>query len=184
MRDANADEDERSSRERFVRSTYAELFRWFHRLTGSSDLAADLTQESFARYWSNLDRKPTHISSRTWLYAIGRNLWRNNLRDRKSFEPSERAEQQTVEPTAFDEANGREFGEAVQRALATLPKPQREAFILRFWNDFNYDEIGAIQGVTAALARWRYFDARRRLNDSLAAWDPDPHRAKEDHHVS
>ena len=38
-----------------------------------------------------------------------------------------------------------------------------EVFTLRFWNELGYDEIGQIQGVTADLARWRYFAAREAI---------------------
>ena len=65
---------DRASREAFVRATYAELFRWFRRVTGSPDRAADLTQESFAAFWGSVDRIRSDVSPRTWLYAIGRNL--------------------------------------------------------------------------------------------------------------
>jgi RNA polymerase sigma factor (sigma-70 family) len=86
-------------------------------------------------------------------------------------------------PSAERQAEDREFREAAERAIGQLPDDLREAFTLRFWQGFDYDEIGAIQGVAAGLARWRYFAARRRLHHKLAAWDPDHHRAEEDQHA-
>ena len=50
---------DRTSREVFVQASYAELFHWFCRLTGSPDRSADLTQETFAAFWGALDRLPT-----------------------------------------------------------------------------------------------------------------------------
>ena len=64
------------AREAFVRECYSELFHWFCRLTGSADRAADLTQESFVAFWQAQERMPEGVSPRTWLYSIGRNLWR------------------------------------------------------------------------------------------------------------
>ncbi len=173
----------RTSRETFVQECYIELFRWFCRLTGSADRSADLTQETFAAFWLALDRRPQAVCTRSWLFAIGRNLWRKQARDRKSFEPVLLSVLPGTESSPEERFLDREFQKAAERAVGELPDELREAFTLRFWNEFAYDQIGAIQGVTADLARWRYFAARRRLHEKLAALDPNPRRAKGDRHA-
>jgi RNA polymerase sigma factor (sigma-70 family) len=180
----DAAESNRASREAFVRSTYVELYRWFHRLAGCPARAADLTQETFAAYWTSCARQPAEVSSRTWLYAIGRNLWRNQLRSRRNHEPleSDRAFSSDLAPERAVEAG--EFEAAAREAVDRLPVDLRDAFVLRFWHEFSFAEIAAIQGVSADLARWRYFAARRKLHEYLAPWDPRPERAKqEDRHA-
>jgi RNA polymerase sigma-70 factor (ECF subfamily) len=174
---------DRGSRAAFVRASYAELFRWFCRLTGSPDRAADLTQESFAAFWGSLDRIRSDVSLRTWLYAIGRNLWRKQARDRRN--PRDELPEFVVDgrPSPERIAQDQEFREAAERAVVELPDDLREAFTLRFWHEFGYDEIGEIQGVAPGVARWRFFAARRRLQEMLAAWDPERDRTEEDQHV-
>ncbi len=162
---------------------YAGLFRWFCRLTGSSDRAADLTQETFAAFWVSLDRIRSDVSLRTWLYAIGRNLWRKQARDQRNHREELPEFVLDGAPSPGRRAEDREFREAAERAVTELPDDLREAFTLRFWHDFGYDEIGAIQSVTAGVARWRFFAARRRLQEKLAAWDPERDRAEEDQHA-
>jgi len=174
---------ERGSREAFVRAAYAGLFRWFCRLVGSPDLAADLTQETFGAFWESIDRHRGEASPRTWLYAIGRNLWRKHRRGARAYAPGRVEALPAVGPSAERIAEEREFRAAAERAVRELPPDLREAFTLRFWLEFDYGEIGAIQGVTADLARWRFFAARRRLHKKLAAWDPNPDRAEEDQHA-
>jgi RNA polymerase sigma-70 factor (ECF subfamily) len=174
---------DRASREEFVRDAYAGLYRWFCRLVGAPDRAADLTQETFAAFWVSVDRRRGHTSPRTWLFAIGRNLWRKHLRGLRSYDQDGVDRLADGALSAERGAEEREFRDAAERAVGELPPEQREAFTLRFWHDFDYDEIGAIQGVTAGLARWRFFAARRRLHEKLAAWNPDPDRAEEDQHA-
>jgi RNA polymerase sigma factor (sigma-70 family) len=174
---------DRAAREAFVRAAYAGLFRWFCRLVDSPHRAADLTQETFAAYWASADRMRGDVSQRTWLYAIGRNLWRKQKRDARAFVADRVESLPENGPSAERRVEEREFREAAERAVAELPADLSEAFTLRFWHEFDYDEIGAIQGVTASLARWRYFAARRRLHAKLAAWDPNPDRAEEDQHA-
>ncbi len=174
---------DRTSREAFVQASYAELFRWFCRLTGSPDRSADLTQETFATFWGALGRLPPGTSPKAWLYAIGRNLWRKQARDHRVFEPVLLTVLPGADPSAEKTVQDREFGTAAELAVLELPEDLREAFSLRFWHDLNYEQIGEIQGVSAGLVRWRYFAARRRLVEKLAAWDPDQQRAREDRHA-
>jgi RNA polymerase sigma-70 factor (ECF subfamily) len=182
-RDTDAGLGDRASREAFVEASYEGLFRWFHRLTGSPDRAADLTQESFVEFWKSLDRRPAEISPRAWLYAIGRNRWRKAARDRRSFERVAGASLPAVGRSAEQRFEDGEFQEAAFAAVSKLPEDLREAFTLRFWHAFDYEDIGLIQGVTAGLARWRYFDARRRLHEALASWDPRPRKPREDRYA-
>jgi RNA polymerase sigma-70 factor (ECF subfamily) len=174
---------DRRSRETFVRETYGELYRWFHRLCGSPDLAADLTQDTFTAFWASAESAPATVSGRTWLYAIGRNHWRNQLRARKAIVPTVISLLPGTDPIPESTVLEREFREAVELAIAQLPEELSEAFTLRFWQGLDYKDIGIIQGVSAGLARWRYFAARRRLCDRLAAWDPNPGRAREERHA-
>ena len=173
----------RASREAFVQEFYVELFRWFCHLTGDADRSADLTQEAFAAFWLAHEHRPADVSARTWLYAIGRNLWRKQARDRKSFEHVLLSVLPNSGPSPEELFQDREFQQAAERAVSELPDELREAFTLRFWQEFAYEQIAAIQGVTADLARWRYFAARRRLHEKLATWDPNPRRAKGDRHA-
>ena len=174
---------DRNARESFVRESHEELFRWFYRLVGSPDEAADLTQDTFLAFWNSLDRRPESVSPRTWLFAIGRNLWRGRLRDRKSFEPTLLALVADARPSPETTFLEREFREAVNEAVAELPDDLREVFTLRFWNELAYEEIGQIQGVSADLARWRYFAARKRLHGRLESWNPELEQGKEDRHA-
>src|SRR4051812_29967320 len=45
---------DRSARELFVRESHEGLFRWFYRLMGSPEEAADLTQDTFLAFWDSL----------------------------------------------------------------------------------------------------------------------------------
>lgn len=175
--------DVESGAEAFVTATYAELYRWFCHLTASPDRAADLTQETFAAFWESAGRRGPGVSPTTWLYAIGRNLWRKWLRDRKFHQPGLLDQVPAGGRSVEQRTQDREFVEAVRLEVARLPPELREAFALRFWNEFTYQQIGEVQGVEPGLARWRYFAARRRLHAALAAWDPEREPTPEDHHA-
>lgn len=155
---------------RFVRDEYAGVYRWLHRLTGRSDEAADLTQESFAAFWESLGRRLPRVSPRTWLYAIARNQWRKHCRDRGPQQAEAGVEIAAPVSSAWSPGEREEFAAAVAAALAQLAPELREAFSLRLWQEFDYDQIAAVQGIKPSLARWRCFRARQLIRGQLKAW--------------
>lgn len=185
---------DRIAGEQFVRDEYEGLFRWFLWLTNCPHRAADLTQETFAAFWGSLARTTPDTSPRTWLFAIGRNQWRKDCRDRKSHAvwdgqscPSNGSlagasglcddsggdllDQITDSgPSPEEIAEHREFAAALEAEVAKLPADLREVLALRLWQEFDYDDIAAVQGIKPELARWRFFRARQILRARLNAW--------------
>ena len=175
--------------EQFVRDEYDGLYRWFLWLTNCPHRAADLTQETFAAFWGSLARTTPDTSPRTWLFAIGRNQWRKDCRDRKSHagngdrsaladasgwceETSDDMLDQICDsgPSPEEVAEHREFAAALDAEVAKLPPDLREVIALRLWQEFDYDDIAAVQGIKPELARWRFFRARQILRARLKAW--------------
>jgi len=159
--------------EAFVREQYDGLFRWFLWLTSCPHRAADLTQESFAAFWVSLHRSAPETTPRTWLYSIGRNLWRKDCRSRRTHAADgdeAMAAMADGEPSPADAAEQREFAAALEQAVARLPADLAEVFTLRIWQEFEYADIAALQGVTPDLARWRFFRARQIIRERLKAW--------------
>jgi RNA polymerase sigma factor (sigma-70 family) len=154
----------------FVRDEYTGVFRWLYRLTGRTDEAADLTQESFAAFWESLGREFPRVAPRTWLYAIARNQWRKHCRCRRPEQAEAIEEIEAPAPSAWMPAECEEFAAAVASALAKLSAELREAFSLRLWQEFDYAQIGTVQGISPSLARWRCFRARQLIREWLAAW--------------
>ena len=169
--------DDRTACERFVRDEYDGLYRWFLWLTNCPHRAADLTQETFAAFWASLARKSPDTSPRTWLFAIGHNQWRKDCRDRKSHASNgDEFDDDLVDqisdsgPSPHEIAEHREFASALEAEVAKLPDDFREVLTLRLWQEFDYDEIAAVQGIKPELARWRFFRARQILRARLKAF--------------
>ena len=56
-------------------------------------------------------------------------------------------------------------------AIATLPKAQRTAVVLRYYAGFNSSEIAGVMGTPAATIRFHLMLARRALRGALAVID-------------
>ena len=81
-----------------------ELYRYLLGLTHDPEQAGDLMQETFLQAMLGIGRFRQQSSVRTWLFAIGRNLWLKELRKhRETVEYDDLLEtytRQTLEETA------------------------------------------------------------------------------------
>jgi RNA polymerase sigma-70 factor (ECF subfamily) len=160
--------------EEFVRQHYQGLYRWLYRLTGCRHAAEDLTQESFAAFWESLRRTTPRVGPRAWLYAVARNRWRKHCRDEARGRTQQEEALSGVAadgPSPSDNIQHEEFANALDAAVAQLSPEFRQVFALRMWEEFSYAQIAQIQGISADLARWRFFRARQTVRDRLRAWE-------------
>src|SRR5256885_16556461 len=58
--------------QRLVREAYAAIYRYLRSLTGQTDLAEDLTQETFLQGWRGLETFQGRGTLRGWLLRIAR----------------------------------------------------------------------------------------------------------------
>ena len=114
----------------------------------------------------------------TWLFKITRNLVLNELRRRTrhrtesldSTDDDDRAPLQAADPnTKAPDASmlNDEMQGAIQKAIDELPETQRMAVILRRYDEFSYEEIAEILGLTVPAVKSVLFRARTDLREKL-----------------
>ena len=100
----------------------------------------------------------------TWLYRVVHNLCIDRLRKRRPQVAVEDApEPVDPDPSVLERMAESETSKAVAAAIATLPERQRQALILRHFEEYSNPEIGeamecSVEAVESLLAR-----ARRQL---------------------
>jgi RNA polymerase sigma-70 factor, ECF subfamily len=134
--------------EQLVHRHQASAWNAAFRLLGNTNDAEDVAQEAFLRILRAAHRYQPRAAFRTYLYRIVTRLCRDLRRKASpSFCPNPDAgPSQGPSPEACVVA--REERCAVQEALALLPIKQREAVVLRYYENLSYDEIGAVMGVS------------------------------------
>jgi len=148
------------------------VFRFAYRMTGSVELAEDITHDCFLSLVKRPARfDPARASLRTYLYAATRNLALKYFRDTghevlTDELPEEPALLYSSEP--LRRLLEEEVSAEVQRAVADLPPLQREALVLFEYEELPLDEIASIAGVDVGAIKARLHRARARLRRSLA----------------
>lgn len=156
--------DERAAAELVGRHAKA-LGRFLYSSGAGQEEVEDLVQETLFRAFRRVDGWRGGASFRTWLFAIGYNVLRDQMRKRKdrtvSIEDHDIPDRS--DPHA-DLAAG-EAAERVREGLALLPRLQREVFLLRAQQGTEYEDIAAALGTTPGAARVHYHHAVKRLKE-------------------
>jgi RNA polymerase sigma-70 factor (ECF subfamily) len=149
----------------FFRREYPRLARASLLLTGNVADAEDLTQEALARVYERWAEVGAMDSPGGYLYRTALNLHRKTLRRlavraRVFVERGERDPLQVAEDRL-----------EVLRAVASLPRAQREALVLVEWLGFDADEAGRLLGIEAVSVRARLHRARGSLRERFGGND-------------
>jgi RNA polymerase sigma-70 factor (ECF subfamily) len=162
---------------RLARRWDGSLFRFAERLLGDREEARDVCQETLLKAYLHLARLREPAKFKSWAHHIALNLCRDRHRGRKHRSPEayaegEPAELRLVEEVgeAFhpeDETQRAELGRLLARALASLPREQREAILLREYQGFTSEEVADIVGAPAATIRTRIFYGLKAIRANL-----------------
>ena len=145
-------------------------------LLGDADEAESLAQEALTRAYAQLASFQGDRPFGPWLRGIAVNLCRNALRERSRHARPVAPEQlqDTAAPVGrrqgvLSEVLRREAGACTLEAIGLLPEALREAFVLHFVEDLDYEAIATITGVSAATLRVRAHRARTLLRQRLGS---------------
>ncbi len=135
-------------------------------LSGKSDRADDLVQETLLRALANINSFQPGSNLSAWLFTILRNLFRSDYRKRRrEVEDAEGSYSKTLksQPAQSSHLEFEEF----RAALEKLPQDQREALILVGASGFSYEDAAAICGCAVGTIKSRVNRARSKLSAML-----------------
>lgn len=164
---AYRDGDERAAAE-LVRRHAPALGRFLYSSGAQPSEVEDLIQETFFRAFRRLDGWRGSASLRSWLFTIAGNLLRDEHRKRKRRHVVSIADYELAggaDPEA--ELTAHEAETRLRKGLTSLPRLQREVFLLRVQGESDYEEIAAALGTTPGAARVHYHHAAKRLKELL-----------------
>ena len=129
----------------------------------------DLLQETFIRAFRSLTTWRGEAAFRSWLLSIASNLAKDQYRRRRkrtvvTLEESDLVAKEGPAET-FD---AREAERRMHQGLGTLPRLQREVFLLRAQQGLDYEEIARTLETTPGSARVHYHHAVKRLKELMA----------------
>ena len=128
---------------------FGKLYRFFDRLSGDPELAADVAQGAFARLYH---RGAMPDSPQAWLISVAMNLLRNErstVTRRRNLLAIVGAEAvvAATPPSPFEQVAERESRDRVRAALDRLPERERHLLLLRA-EGYSYREMAVALRLT------------------------------------
>ena len=159
--------------------THAEhLYRIALRLTGSSQTAEDLVQETYLRAFRAWRSYTPGTNLAAWLATIMRNANMDELRRQSRRPPSEPLDEQgdyylynRLADTGREPQErvlARLSGSGVVDALGSVPENFREVVVLVDVGEFSYADAAEILGIPIGTVMSRLYRGRRLLKQRLA----------------
>uniref|UniRef100_UPI00374FB343 RNA polymerase sigma factor n=1 Tax=uncultured Ilumatobacter sp. TaxID=879968 RepID=UPI00374FB343 len=132
----------------------------------------DLVQEAFIRAYRAFDRINDDSRVRPWLHQILANVCVDDAhRRRRDHNKTERLSCDTTmslaEPSIEQQLGLHIDDTGLEQALADLPDNHRQALIMRFVDELDYDEIALTTGVSEPNARARVSRARNTMRRAI-----------------
>jgi len=146
------------------------LRRFLIGLARDIDLADDLLQESYLKARAGIEGYRGG-EPRAWLTAIARNAFNSHLRRRYVRFESSLSEEDLPAPGPTDQHL--DLIE-VRRAIAGLPRAQRDALVMKHYGGYSYEDIAAHMNCATGTAKSRVSLAIRRLRQALVAAGEEP----------
>jgi RNA polymerase sigma factor (sigma-70 family) len=177
MGDAQLLRDARRDPEAFCRFYERHVLRvrsWLRRETGSTEVANDLTAETFAQALVSLKRFKGREDEQAvaWLYAIARNLlYQYRRRQRVDTAARERLHMPVRDYGGFDDSDdlvdAQRLAPRLYAALEELSEGERVALGLRVVDDLRFDEVASRLELASPAVRMRVTRALRALRARL-----------------
>ncbi len=150
------------------------LYRLARRYVGNSDDAFDIVQQSFLAAWQALGRYDPARRFDTWLRAIALNKCRDHgrrVKVRQVLMFSQRVFSQNLVIDPQLDADTRWIADqaldALDRAIAMLPRALKEPLLLTAFEGLTQAEAGQTLGISAKAVETRVYRARRALMAAL-----------------
>ena len=142
--------------------------RYAMRMLGNREDAEEVLQDAFVRAYRSLGRceDPDRFGACLFRILVNRCRTEGARRARRSqtFLSDEAALMSASEEHPADQ---RAWREEIGRALATLRPEQREAFLLKYVEGMEYDEMAILTGVGVSALKMRVMRACDRLRELL-----------------
>lgn len=161
-----------SAMEILVKRYYDLVHSFIYRNTSDYNIAYDITQDVFIKMMKNIDKYQIENGKfKSWLLKIAVNTTKDYFRTNiyKQRTQSHDISNQEIEDTTnvVDILSKKEEAIKIKEAIENLPKLQKEAVILKYYNDLKIKEISYITGKNENTIKSRLFNGVKNLKKML-----------------
>lgn len=157
-----------------IKENYAFVYSFLYRRCANTDLAKELTQETFYRFFRNIHSYEAKGKLLNYLYRVALHLFYDETRKNKQV--VEEYDVEIIEDNALHASevlNQKEKAFQVRKVLATLTAAQQDVLVLRFYQDLKFKDIAKITGSNVSTIKSRYQAALKVMEQKWKESDYD-----------
>jgi RNA polymerase sigma-70 factor (ECF subfamily) len=169
--------------EMLVRRYNTPLFNFICRFLGDYDLACDVLQQVFLRFYTSLPKLGTGEPFKSWLFQVARNCCVDELRRRRRYAicfsqlevdngDGELAGLYDIPdpgPLPDELIERRDLQLLLVRAIQSLPPKFRAVVVLRYASQLSFSEIGKVLSMPEATAKTYFHRAKALLRKIISS---------------
>ena len=129
--------------------------RYLLHLTGGSDIADDLLQETFLQMHRSRAAYNPNYAVKPWVFGLARNVFLMNRRGTRQWAKLHESRENLPEFPVLPEADRLSSQDEIRSCIEHLSPDQAEALLLHHEWGFSFEEIAGMLGISAAAARAR-----------------------------
>jgi RNA polymerase sigma-70 factor, ECF subfamily len=158
-----------ASAQRLLYDTHVDrVYRLIFRLTGRTDMARELTQDTFVRAFAGLHDFRGESALGTWLHTIAVSVTLNEMKRVKRASAREAPLDEALAISRSAPSSDPILKQRLATAIAALPDGCRAVFVMHDVEGFTHEEIAEALGVTAGTSKAQLSRSRGKLRLALA----------------
>jgi len=153
-----------------VKKHQAKVYHQIKRMVNDHDDADDIAQMVWIKIWNKLDGFKMESEFSTWLFRIAYNETLNFIaKQKRQGSNTSSTDILDYENTAShtDAPKSSEIQIKLDQGIKQLPEKQQFVFMLRYFEELNYEKIASITGTTVGGAKANYHQAIKKLEEFL-----------------
>ena len=141
------------------------IHRLFLQRTGNTEDADDLLQETFIKVYMNLHRYSPEYTFGQWLYTIARNTFIDYVRKRQDDLPIDEkfSSPASNTPTPEESVISMQQRTQIEHYLERLAPRYRTLIVMRFFDEYSYEEIAANLKLPLGTVKTQIHRAREQM---------------------
>ena len=158
---------DKNTAEKLYEAFYMNVFSYVMTLVKDHEEAMEITQETFFRAISTEHEFRGESESYTWLCAIAKNLFIDEVRRSKRFEDAPVEEITDGKKSIEEDLADSDSSIRIHKILHAMEDPYKEVFQLRVFGELSFKEIASVFSKTETWARVTYHRARMMIKERM-----------------
>ena len=153
--------------EKLYNAYYMQVYSYAITLTKNPEQAEEIAQHTFVKAMSSKAKHSGKSSELTWLCAIAKNLYYDEIRRKQKLTKIEDVDNIPSSDDLEKAVSDADAAFRIHMVLHELEEPYKEVFQLRVFGELSFSQIASIFGKTESWARVTYHRARLKIKERM-----------------